>query len=259
MRLAVQFFEKASGNILATVFMAYCTFSPALAKPLVSPSPTNIHAAGWSTVQKIVQTFKGSSLFDAQDKAGRAAMAELIDFNQIARRALNASEWQALTAQEKQELAGTIQTLLERRYYPRWKKIFGKGEVFYSAENKNGPNKNDIFVATTLRLGTKEDPLTWQLSSDAGKTRVISLAVNKKDLLGTLHQRIEARQVKGGYPAMIAWLKGKGKFESKNASLSDSTADGASDAGDISNHHSTGKQSALAASKNAPKSGSLID
>ncbi len=113
-----------------------------------------------------------------------------------------------MNASQKQELTATIETLVENRYFPRWEKIFGKGDVTYIGQSRRN---GDILVSTNLRLGQKDDPLIFQLT--AAEPRVVSLTVNKNDLLTKLTQRIQAHQAKEGYPAMIAWLKGKGKCD----------------------------------------------
>lgn len=189
----------------------------------------------WLTVQKLVQSFQGSpGAGQSQAKAGlpvRQAIGDgsdnlsqagevagsLIDFKQIAMRSLGKANWQSLSASQKQDLTMTIEALVQNRYYPRWRKIFGRGEVTYvSQELKNG----DILVTTNLRLGHKDEPLIWQLSGDGQKSKVISLAVNQNDLLTKLAGRIQAHQARDGYTAMIAWLKSKSKCDIADGDMS---------------------------------------
>ena len=198
-----------------------CTVGAALAN---SPQATRVAAvaahakdgAGWDTVQKLVKTFKTAPLDDSKHESKVAAAAsfpaaaDLIDFNQIAMRSVGKSQWQTLSSAQKDDLTATIKALVQNRYYPRWQKIFGKGDVTYVSQSRNA---GDIMVNTNLRLGHKDEPLVWQLSGDAQKPKVISLGVNDKDLLTKLSSRIQAHESKGGYKAMIAWLKGKGKAD----------------------------------------------
>ncbi|MBU6450592.1 MAG: ABC transporter substrate-binding protein [Cyanobacteria bacterium REEB67] len=222
---------------------------------------SSVGQPGWSTVQQIVQTFKTAARSGhdpARHQAAQfAALARFIDYKQIASRTLTASEWQSLNGEQRRELAATIRTLVENRYYPRWQKIFGSGHVAFLRETKS---KGDLLVATNLHLGLKDDPLNWQLSSDGTRPRLISLSINKKDLLGTLRSRVEAHQCKGGYPAMIAWLKGKSKSGISGGEV-DGTASGALASGDdVADDRAIPLKGIPAAIlRAATKSGGLID
>ena len=107
---------------------------------------------------------------------------------------------------QRQDLTVTLESLVQSRYYPRWKKIFSKGEVVFVSEAKRN---GDTIVNTTLTIGHKSEPLIWQLCGASPK--IVSLAVDKNDLLTKLKERIQAHQAKDGYAEMISWLKGKGK------------------------------------------------
>jgi ABC-type transporter MlaC component len=224
----------AAAALLLTLSMTQAHTKPA--QPLSSSA-----SPAWSTVQKLVLSFQtlpsnanSSSIstqpaaFAAKPSADKLSTAKnsaaklsaalrsdslpmagtLIDFKQIAMRSVGEAEWQALSQVQKQDLTATIETLVQNRYYPRWKKVFGKGDVTYlSQSRRNG----DTFVSTNLRLGHKDDLIVWQLTSSPPK--VVSLAVNKNDLLTKLAQRIQAHQAKGGYASMVAWLKSKSKCD----------------------------------------------
>ena len=223
-----------------------------------------IKLSGWSTVQKIVQTFQSDSKLSASAQA--AQLNQLIDYHEIAYRSLSEAEWKSLNSAQRLELTATIRTLVEHRYYPRWQKIFGRGQVLFVAENKlenkaenkiDPKAKSDSKVRTTLRLGQKDDPLDWQLSNSGGSPRLISLAINQKDLLITLRQRIEAHQTRGGYNGMIAWLKGKGGQSDPSSDLAAQDSAAAADSKLASDH--SNKKSAEKALKSAAKSGALVD
>jgi hypothetical protein len=192
--------------------------------------------AAWSTVQKLVQTFQVPAATlqipakAAKHLAGKHSielalanlpMNDLIDFKQIAMRSLGKSDWLSLSDDQKQDLTATIEALVQNRYYPRWKKIFGNGAVTYVSQSRRD---GDIFVSTNLRLGHKDEALIWQLSGVGSRPKVISLAVNENDLLTKLAGRIRAHQARGGYTAMVAWLKGKGKSDIANGDMSQPTA-----------------------------------
>ncbi|MBS1988991.1 MAG: ABC transporter substrate-binding protein [Cyanobacteria bacterium SZAS LIN-2] len=183
----------------------------AMALPAVAEEPqAATGSAAWSNVQRLLQSFQ----MDRQVKVGRSgkvnliAASDLIDYRQIAQRSVGKAQWQTLTAAQREDLTSTIESLVQTRYYPRWRKIFGKGAVTFVSESKKG---SDTIVTTNLTLGHKCEPLLWQLCGSNPK--IVSLAVDKNDLLTRLKERIQAHQAKGGYAEMISWLKGKGKTD----------------------------------------------
>ncbi len=171
--------------------------------PAANSAPAQSEAGGpaWVTVQKLVTSFKA-------DTFSQAGTSNCIDFNQIAQRSVGASHWQAMTPAQKQDLTVTVQSLVQNRYFPRWKKIFGKGDVTYVSQSRRD---GDTIVTTNLKLGQKIDKLIFQLTGNSPK--VVSLTVNQNDLLTKLSQRIQAQQAKGGYQAMMTWLKSKGNVD----------------------------------------------
>ena len=165
------------------------------------PVQSEVVSPAWLSVEKLVLSFKA-------DTFSQSGCAECIDFRQIAMRSVGSSQWQGMSAAQKQDLTATIQALVQNRYFPRWKKIFGKGDVTYVGQTRRG---GDLLVATNLRLGEKDDKLIFQLTG-AG-LKVVSLTVNHNDLLTKLSRRVQSRQAKGGYAAMMAWLKSKGNCD----------------------------------------------
>jgi hypothetical protein len=100
--------------------------------------------------------------------------------------------------------------LVEQRYYPRWRKIFGKGKVTFQEETSQG---GDILVRTKLLLGKKDELLSWRVADRGGAQKIVSLSVSNNDLLERLKSRIKARQKKVGFDALLAWMKGHGSNE----------------------------------------------
>jgi len=204
------------------VLSGACFCAPGLARPAAEQASANQAlrgsslpaSPGWTTVRKLVESFKTAKSSSqlktdnsSQSLANTKTLNDLIDYRQIAMRSMGKSGWQSLSVDQQLDMTQTIHLLVQNRYYPRWQKIFGRGEVSYIGQSvRNG----DIIVASNLHLGKKDESLTWQLSAGP-KPKVVSLSVDKNDLLTRLSQRIQTHRSKGGYPAMIAWLKGKGK------------------------------------------------
>jgi len=198
--------------VLSALMLSACTpaaWAADIEGPVASPTISSSSPA-WSSVQRLLQSFQS----DRQLKVGRTHVVNtsfdsaggVIDYKQIAQRSIGKAQWQTLSAPQRQDLTATLESLVQRRYYPRWKKIFSKGEVVFVSEAKRN---GDTIVTTTLTIGHKSEPLIWQLYGVSPK--IVSLAVDKNDLLTKLKERIQAHQAKDGYAEMISWLKGKGK------------------------------------------------
>jgi ABC-type transporter MlaC component len=134
------------------------------------------------------------------------AAAKHIDYSGMAARAIGQAEWDKLNPGQQREFVATFRKLVERRYYPRWHKLFRKGNVSYLSEsNTNG----DVLVRTRLLVGKKRDTLIWQLHPDHGDLMVINLIVGQKNLLGRLTERFHRLLKDDGFEGMMAWLKDK--------------------------------------------------
>ncbi len=156
-------------------------------------------AAGTSgrvAVEHLLQSFESSSALRP---------SSFIDYQEMSSRCLG-KNWTSLTPSQRKEFVGSLKGLVEKRYYPRWRKIFGKGKVIFQGENIQD---GDILVSTKFLLGKKEESLSWRLADHSGAFKIVSLSVDNKDLLERLKTRIKARQQKAGFASLIAWMKGK--------------------------------------------------
>lgn len=141
--------------------------------------------------------------------SGPAAASSYIDYQEMSGRALGKKDWETLSPAQKREFSKSLQVLVEKRYYPRWRKIFGKGKVRFIDESSVA---GDTVVRTELLLGKKVEPLYWKLSERGGVAKVVSLSVSGKDLLDKLSQRIQSKRKKGqvNIDALIAWMRNAG-------------------------------------------------
>jgi hypothetical protein len=154
-------------------------------------------ANGWATVEQLLRSFQ-------RDSSGYPS--NFIDYQEMSLRALGKRDWESLSASHRAEFSSTLKALVERRYYPRWKKIFTKGKVALIEETTSG---GDVLVKTNLTLGKKCEPLSWRMSERGGTLKVVSLSVRDKDLLDKLKHRIASRQKKAGFEDLLAWMKGR--------------------------------------------------
>lgn len=172
---------------------------------LVWPAAPAGAESGRAAVQQLTtlfSTWKGEPVHGSI--AGAAA--KHIDYAGMAARALGTDSWGKLTAAQKGEFVTTFRKLVERRYYPRWRKLFQKGSMHYGSETSAS---GDLLVRTELQIGKKRDALVWRLHPVNGDLMVINLSVGEKDLLTRLTARFQKHLKKGGFTGMMAWLKDK--------------------------------------------------
>lgn len=186
---------------------------------------------GWTAVDQLIQAFElsgtaansaaspSSSLSSSATSAtsikisGKAkktkpckSAGSLIDYQEMSVRCLGKKDWDVLTATQRSQFVASLRGLVEQRYYPRWRKIFGKGKVTFQDETTQ---RGDILVRTKLMLGKKEELLSWRVVGQSGSPKIVSLSVSNSDLLERLKSRIKARQQKVGFDALLAWMKGR--------------------------------------------------
>lgn len=168
----------------------------------------------WNTVERLLRGFSEDFALTRHKGKGQGAASaahsqpsQILDYQEMSVRALGRRQWETLSASQKRDFSGSLEALVEKRYYPRWRKIFGKGKVTFVEETGVG---GDTLVKTRLTLGKKVETLAWRLT-DKG-TRVVSLAVSDKDLLERLKSRINSRRKKGKLDVdqLIAWMRNSG-------------------------------------------------
>lgn len=168
----------------------------ALLTALLSSGQEARAGSAWVCVDQLVKNL-------AQDKTGAAAL--LIDYDEMSRRTLGKQDWQSMTPGQKHEFTRSLKALVEKRYYPRWRKIFARGKVALVDEKSN---RGDVLVSTVLTIGKKSEPLSWRVTDRPGNQRVVSLAVADRDLVERIKHRIDSRRKKGNLDIdqLIAWI-----------------------------------------------------
>lgn len=168
----------------------------------------NVSAEGKTTVDRVVNLF---SMWTgkASSKAVFKEASNLIDYDEMSEKALN-HHWENLKPAERREFVSTFRTLIEEKYYRRWHKIFMKGQLAYNSES---PAAGDLFIRTTLKVGKKQDRVVWRLSKRSGEYRVVSIAVNQKDLLDRLSVRLDQRLRKDNFKGLLTWMREEADLE----------------------------------------------
>lgn len=175
-------------------------------------------ASGWAAVQKLTGILTAWDGQPNNAKVYRAA-AQYIDYDTIAQRSLGSPQWNKLTATQRTQFTGTLEKLMEQRYYVRWHKIFSRGKLTFAGQSSSG---GDSLVKTNLVVGKKTDSITWRLKS--GDNKIVSMAVADKDLVDRLSQRLQLHLKKSGFDGMLAWMESKAKTASTAGPDSETTA-----------------------------------
>ena len=168
-----------------------------------SSNPIKSDISSWPTVDRTVK---------ALESGDNQAAGACIDYREMSRRCFLPAEWQALSESQKNEFCQSLESLVQKRYYPRWRKFFGKGSL--SPVQEKADDK-DVMVETSFTLGKKTQTLIWKLAGKPGKRKIISLAVDEanKDLLERLQNRVGAQKKRGDFGSLITWLKKKSNTE----------------------------------------------
>jgi len=168
----------------------------------------DVSAGGKATIDKVSNLF---SVWNGTPNQGMfREAAQLIDYDEMSERALGA-HWNKLNPTERREFVQTLQHIIEDKYYKRWHKVFVKSDVSYKAES---PVDGDLLVRTDLKTAKKQDQLVWRLSKRGGSYKVISISVNKKDLLDRLTTRLDQRlRKKDDFKQLLAWMRDEGDVE----------------------------------------------
>jgi ABC-type transporter MlaC component len=166
------------------------------------PGFADTESGGKATVQKVVNLFSVWHGKDSSPAVFKEA-ARIIDYEEMSEKALGA-RWNTLKPVERTEFVSTFRTLIEERYYRRWHRIFNRAELNYKTEV---PVSGDLLIKTVMTVGKKQDGVVWRLSNRSGSYRVISIAVNQKDLLERLSERLELRLRKDSFKRLLSWMR----------------------------------------------------
>jgi Toluene tolerance, Ttg2. len=167
---------------------------------------------GWPTVEKVVgifATWQGKK----PNSAISSAASEYIDYSEMAERALG-RQWNKIDAGEKREFVNLFTRVIEERYYPRWHKVFSRGKLEYV---KDAPLPDGVRVTTLCTVGKKKDTIVWQLSKRSGTYKVVSLAVDDKDLVTRIGSRLQKHMAGESFDKLIAWMKDEFELKDKSS------------------------------------------
>jgi ABC-type transporter MlaC component len=140
------------------------------------------------------------------DPAQLADAAKYIDYHSMAERALGDKEWHKLLGAQKTIYLQSFKSLIERRYYTRWHRIFARSKIAYGNEAKKD---SDVLVNITITTGSSTKDIVWTLTGEPPK--VVNLAVADMDLLKVVQSRFQRKITDTGMPTFLSWLQKKSK------------------------------------------------
>jgi ABC-type transporter MlaC component len=156
----------------------------------------------------------------ASDKSTLNEAAQHIDYQYMAHQSLGSANWDKLTNQQQSTYVSALQSVIEKRYYPRWHRIFSKSTVFYGKESGS---ETESHITTDITVGKSHENIDWTVRHAGTQAKVVNLSVNGKDILVRLGQRFQKKYAQGGFDKFIAWLQGLSK--SSSTAKSDSGVD----------------------------------
>ncbi|MDZ4835014.1 MAG: ABC transporter substrate-binding protein [Candidatus Melainabacteria bacterium] len=158
--------------------------------------------SGKPTVEKVVNLFSVWHGNEASPAVFKEA-ASAIDYEEMSEIALG-SHWEKLKPVERSEFASTFRKLIEERYYKRWHRIFNKAEISYKSQS---PLNGNLYIKTLMTVGRKQDSVIWRLSNRSGSYKIISIAVNQKDLLSRISTKLEQRLRRDSFKQVLSWMR----------------------------------------------------
>jgi len=154
------------------------------------------------TVETLVKLFSQVSSTGTTDTSILAQAAQYIDYKAMAQASLG-QQWDKLSEAQRDQFAKSFRILVEKRYYPRWHKIFSKSKVSFGNESQqNGLTR----VKTQITLKDSVQEVDWDLKAEGSTSKVVNLTVEDKDLVVRAGRRFQPRLAKSGFPAFIAWI-----------------------------------------------------
>jgi len=168
---------------------------------------------GEDTVENLVKIL---ITWNGTDQSAYSEAAKYIDYRVMSERVLGQEHWHNLSSSQKNEFVDAFQHLIEKRYYPRWHRLFRNGHIEYLNEQEV---HGDTLVRTQLKIGDSSKNTNWTLTKANGEYKVISLQVNGRDLVTRAGRRFQKKLATCEFKDFLAWIKNQSVH-----SLSDNTA-----------------------------------
>jgi ABC-type transporter MlaC component len=149
---------------------------------------------------KVFTEWNGTS----SDKESLAEAAKHIDYGLMSQRVLGQESWNGLSSKQKHDFLTSFRNLVEKRYYPRWHRIFSHASITYLGERQS---QGDTLVRTRIKNGDSVQDVLWTISKSAGEEKVVNLQVGARDLVQRAGQRFQKKLAKSNFDDFLVWIK----------------------------------------------------
>lgn len=140
---------------------------------------------------------------DKNAKSGFDEAAQLMAFDEMAKRAFGEAGWPKFTPAEQKEIVVLFRRLIEIRFYPRWRRVFQSGK-FEVADVQKGA---DSIVSGNLNTDGRKSALSFRLTKTPEGYKFVSMSVKDKDMLERTSVRLKRGLANKGAAGLIAHLR----------------------------------------------------
>jgi phospholipid transport system substrate-binding protein len=160
-----------------------------------------------NTVVKVLEDpeLKAPSRAPERRAALRRVAAELFDYGEMARRALN-PHWAGRTAAERDELLLLFRELLERSYLSKLEEYTGE-RMLFDGETVNG-SAATVRTRIVTRFGS-EVPVDYRLLRRRDRWRAYDVVVEGVSLVGNYRGQFAKIMKAGSHQELVRRLRGK--------------------------------------------------
>jgi phospholipid transport system substrate-binding protein len=188
--------------------MLLCAPLSSLATPLAGPMATLKLKNG--EVDKLLRLHpeKGSPAETKQKEQIRELAADLLDYDELSKRAL-ASHWDELSAAQHKEFVSTLRELIERNYTKQLRNNLDY-QVQYKKEDIDG---DDATVATIVKVKTagkaSDAEIVYKLRKNPGGWHVWDIITDESSLVRSYKSEFHKIITEKSYDELIKKMKSK--------------------------------------------------
>jgi len=171
-----------------------------------------------SATDKVIEilkdpSLKGPSKEDQKRKKIRAAVSEVFDFSEMAKRSLGMF-WKDRTPAQKAEFTGLFTDLIERSYINRIEG-YSNEKIVFDGETAD----KDYAVVKTRFINRRQEeiPVDYKLFSDNGQWRVYDVVIENVGLVNNYRVQFNKIIRGSGYDDLIRKMKSKSETENFEA------------------------------------------
>jgi ABC-type transporter MlaC component len=176
--------------------------SPKISAPTKNNSAANKDCSEKEMVEGFIAAVTRPDA-DKHAKAGFDEAAQLMAFDEMAKRAFGDAGWPKFSPAEQKEIVVLFRRLIEIRFYPRWRRVFQNGKFEVEDVQKGA----DSIVSGSLNADGRKSALSFRLTKTPEGYRLVSMSVKEKDMLERTSVRLKRGLANKGAAGLIAHLR----------------------------------------------------